>query len=702
MAIIPGSGASIVPIFNDNLSVDSVIVKNGGSGYDENNPPFMRIINCGIPSRPAILEPVIHNGKIVSVKVLDGGAGYNPLRVALNPQVPTGEEQPDPATAEVILKEDGSIDYIKMVKYGDKQYYDVEAEILGAVGGGAVIKAVAQTVTGLAVLNDGSNYETPPALSISGGGGRGAKGVANIDTRGIVSSNVLISNPGQFYLQAPYILLTGGGGLGAKAKAIINQGSISSIQITNPGADYTSPPNVVFARNVKVKRVNRNRQIYNLEKYNLSGLVADIGRDDTDIYLSTTAPYPGSGTILLNKEIIRYTGKTAKKLSGCTRGVNFRYDQRIILDNLQNNPVTGITAYNFNIGDRVIRTIEVASSKIAKVYDWNPVTRELFVIFEVDELAFIDAGSPGERTNVVFDAGVADSSDSFDNPHTIIDEENAIIYKLTQPPSFILDKAFEDIIEFDGDGNGLPDLNNTGTAFENQINLDGGNASTLYGIEETQGGQNTTLFQVGDRIKDSSLPFKIANISDASALSEGVEHYAIIRIEMDTSNPNFFNGINFVVGETVTGANSQVEATVKSWDSVNKILILENPVPYDTGTLEDGVIYEFSSTSTVIDLRIITIGNNYASAPSVTIADTGIFQATATCSLTGDQVTSISVTGGGYGYTSKPTVTFGSGGGGSGAIAEAVLGGERIIGDNGAIWTIKSVNYDTLIRNDEF
>jgi hypothetical protein len=207
---------------------------------------------------------------------------------------------------------------------------------------------------------------------------------------------------------------------------------------------------------------------------------------------------------------------------------------------------------------------------------------------------------------------------------------------------------------------------------------------------------------VGDRIKDSSLPFKIANISDASALSEGVEHYAIIRIEMDTSNPNFFNGINFVVGETVTGANSQVEATVKSWDSVNKILILENPVPYDTGTLEDGVIYEFSSTSTVINLRIISIGNNYASAPSVTIADTGIFQATATCSLTGDQVTSISVTGGGYGYTSKPTVTFGSGGGGSGAIAEAVLGGERIIGDNGAIWTIKSVNYDTLIRNDEF
>lgn len=70
--------------------------------------------------------------------------------------------------------------------------------------------------------------------------------------------------------------------------------------------------------------------------------------------------------------------------------------------------------------------------------------------------------------------------------------------------------AFEDTAEFDGDGNGLPDLVNTGTTFENQISLDGGIPSTLYGIEETQGGQNTTLFVPGDQIKDSSQPFKIA------------------------------------------------------------------------------------------------------------------------------------------------------------------------------------------------
>jgi hypothetical protein len=701
MAIVPGSGAVIIPKFNDELGVDSVVVKSGGSGYSESTPPLLRISNCGIPIRDAELEPVIHNGKIVSVKVLDPGLGYNPLRIEFSAQVPEGGEQPDPASAEVILKDDGTIDYIKMVKYGDKHFYNVDAQVFGGLGGGAVVKAVSQTLTGLSILNAGSNYETPPALSISGGGGRGGRGVANIDTNGIVSPEVVLSNPGQFYLQTPYVLLVGGGGSGAKAKAVIDQGSITNIEITNPGSGYVSAPRVVFARNVKVKRTARNRQAYNLQKYDLTGLVADIGRDDTDIYVSTTSPFPGSGTILLDKEIIRYTGKTSKKLTGCTRGVNFRYDQRIILDALQNDPVTGITAYNFNIGDRIIRTIESSTNKIAKVYDWNSTTRELFVIFEVDELAFIDAGSPGERTNIVFDAGISDSSDAFDLPHIVVDKQNSILYRLTQPLSFTLNKSFRDTDEFDGAGNGLPDLINVGTAFENQISLDGGVPSTLYGIEETQGGQNTTLFQVGDKIKDSSTPFKIANISDASALSEGVEHYSYLTVKMDMRNSSNYNGVNFVVGETVTGTESQIQATVVSWNSSTQTLVLRNPIPYDTGNINDGILYEFSSNSTVIDIRVISIGNNYLTAPTVNIEDSGVLLAAATSSLTADQVTSISVNSGGYGYTSTPEITF-SGGSGTGAVAEAILGGEKIIGDNGASWRILTIDYNTLARNDDF
>ena len=416
--------------------------------------------------------------------------------------------------------------------------------------------------------------------------------------------------------------------------------------------------------------------------------------------MSTTNSYPGSGVVLLEKELIRYTGKDANRLTGCTRGLNFRYDQRVVLDNAQNDPETQISAYEFNIGDRIIRTQESASSKIAVVYDWIPQTRELFIVFQIDELAFIDAGTPGERSAVVFDGGIADSSSTFELPHIIIDSEGSVIYQLTEPPSILLDKAFEDDNELDGAGDGYPDLVNTGTSYNNQINLDAGNSSTLYGIEETVGGTNTTLFVPGDTIKDSSVPFKTPTITDAGLLNEGVEHAAFIQMTMDMRNANNYNGIDFVPGETITGVDSLIEATVVSWNPNTKILVVNNPVPYDTGDPEIGFIYEFSSNSTITDIRILDTGNSYTSPVTVNIP-TSIVNASATAQLTADQITNITVDVGGYGYTSAPAITFTSGSG-SGAIAQAILGGEKIAGGNGGLWRILSVDYLTRVRNDKF
>lgn len=702
MAIVPGSGAIIRPVFNQNFGVDSVIVEDGGSGYLASSPPQLIVSNCGQPIRDARLKPVIDDsGKITAVLVLDPGEGYDPLRINLTPLVPEGaDEIPEPAKAEVILKDDGSVDYIKVLQPGDRHFYDVNASIIGGEGSGASAVAVSKTVTGLAVLSEGVGYEEPPTLTIDGGGGTGASGVAEIETTGIVDG-FTISDAGQFYLTAPYILLVGGGGLGARARAEINQGSISRIVVENPGRGYTSAPRVIFARKVKLKKVSRNRQAYNSEFYNIAGITKNVARDDTTVYVSSTDAFPGSGVILLEKELIRYTGKNNNALTGCTRGINFRYDQRIVLDDLQVDE-NGVSTYEFSIGDRVIRAIENASNKIAVVYDWNPITRELYIVFEVDELAFIDAGSPGEKTNVVFDAGLSDSSNSIEFPHIIINDENGVIFKLTEPPTFESGKAFEDILELNGAGDGLPDLYNTGTSFENQINLDGGKASTLYGIEETVGGQNTTLFQIGDTVKDSSLPAKSATVFDASQLSEGIDHIASIKVKMDIRNPSNFNSLNYILNETVTGVNSGVQATVVAWDPITYELTLQSIVPYDTGIPEIGSIYEFSDKSTITDIRVLDIGNNYTSTPTVNIASTGILDASATAVLLADQVESISVSNGGYGYETAPSITF-SGGGGSGAVAQAILGGEKLTGTtSGASWRILSTTYLVEIRDDVF
>jgi hypothetical protein len=79
------------------------------------------------------------------------------------------------------------------------------------------------------------------------------------------------------------------------------------------------------------------------------------------------------------------------------------------------------------------------------------------------------------------------------------------------------------------------------------------------------------------------------------------------------------------------------------------------------------------SGASVASVTVTAGGSGYTSAPTVVFTGGGGTGAAATATITGDAVTSVTVTDGGYGYTSPPTVSF-SGGGGTGAAADAVLG----------------------------
>ena len=327
-------------------------------------------------------------------------------------------------------------------------------------------------------------------------------------------------------------------------------------------------------------------------------------------------------------------------------------------------------------------------------------------------MAFIDGGIPSTEDAIVqFDAGVAASAPSGFDPHVILDSTGDSIALLTDPIGTLADKKFQDILPT-SDGDGIPDLVNTGTDFLNQISLDGGIYNSLYGIEETLGGQNTTLFQVGDNIKDASVPFKYATVSTAGGLSEGVAHTSLINLHLDA---DFGNGMNFSVDEVVTGSVSGVRGTCVSWNPTTQILQVKDIVPYNTGNVNVGIggyLYEFSHNSTVVDFYIQNAGTNYTAAPTIAVENTGDIQATGTVNLTtaGDQVKSISITNGGYGiqqtvdgsYAVHPTVTFtndGSDTTGSGAVAQAILGGENAVGNGGATYRIKSIDYQAIVRS---
>lgn len=589
---VPGSGASIEPIFNSTYGVKDVFVVNGGSGYDASDPPKLTIGNCGTPVRDAVLRPVINTaGEIQAVEVLDPGEGYSPLRLIIE----STDEGAFGATGDVFLNATGGIDYIQVRSNGDSYFGGTTARIEGGGGAGSELVPITGSVTGLSLENVGRNYTRQDvALVIGGGGGEGATGVAEVNEFGQIE-NINISNPGEFFETPPIVQLIGGGGSGAAADAVINLGRIESINITNPGGGYTSPPQVIFARNTNLVRTARNRQSLNSTVFNITGLTGDIAESDTTINVETTAAFPGSGKALVGREIFRYTSKTATQFKGVTRGVNFKFDQKIRLDNLQDDPNTGLTGYEFNINDRVRRLSESSDNKIAIVYDWRPETRDLYLVFQVDELAFIDAGRSTEESKIVaFICGVASSSGTGVEPHVLVESEGNDIVLFTNPLSVLPDRVFEDNDELEGAGDGIPDLINTGTDFEFETSLDGGVASSLYGIEETIGGQNTTLLAVGDKIYDGNTTPLVATVQSAGALGDGDQHDAIITVV-----GNNWSIPNFVAGETVTGGTSGVVATVDSFTATATgygtgyiTLVLRDPVG-------NGNVFKFTNGETL-------------------------------------------------------------------------------------------------------
>ena len=585
---VPGSGAAIEPVFNSVFGVKDVIVTNPGSGYDANDPPRLVIGNCGTPIRDAVLRANIGvNGDLLSVDVVDPGEGYDPLRL----EVTSPDSGVVEADANLVLKTDGSggIQTVQVTQPGDG-YFNASAEIKGGGGSGAELVPVTGGVTGLAIEGKGRNYDLGDiTLVISGGGGDGASGVAEVNQFGSVTG-INISNPGEFFETPPIIQLIGGGGSGATAEAKIALGKITEINILNPGGSYVSPPQVIFTRDTNLIRTQRNRTSLESDLYNVTALLRNAAAADTVLYVQTTDAYPGSGKFQIGSEIVRYTGKTPISFTGCTRGLNFRYDQRIVLDALADSG--GQSGYNFTVSDRIRRVEEDKTNKVAVVYDWNKVTKELFLIFEVDELAFIDGGRSNEKTAVIqFIAGVASSTETGEAPHVLVEQQNSNIVLFTSPLGLLENFAFEDDDELDGAGDGIPDLVNTDTDYENEISLDGGIASSLYGIEETVGGQNTTLFQQGDELYDSSLVPLVATVSTAGALGDGLAHSATSKVIAKS-----WNNVNYIVGEIVTGGSTGVTGKVVSFNNA-----------YSTGyveiTLEDltnnGNTYQFTTSDTL-------------------------------------------------------------------------------------------------------
>jgi hypothetical protein len=264
-----GSGAIIVPTVNPSR-ISSIVVTDPGSGYNANPRVMAGITHVGnavvsggaivgvtpVDSAPsfsaaplltvsagsgtnAAITATLTPPPVASVRVTNGGSGYNPVSVTI-------EGDGSGATAQATVS-GGSITAITITNKGSGYTTDPQIVIPAPFSSSGVQATAACTllggrVTAINITNPGSGYLDIPVV-FTGGDGSGARAVA-FSRAGVIESAHLIS-AGTGYTSEPEVEV-GGDGTGADLKVLLNDRSVTDLTVTEAGSGYaTDQPPVV-------------------------------------------------------------------------------------------------------------------------------------------------------------------------------------------------------------------------------------------------------------------------------------------------------------------------------------------------------------------------------------------------------------------------------------------------------------------------
>ena len=274
-----GIGAAATAQFDSDLgAVTGVTVTNEGSGF--RTPPFVNFIGGG-PARAGVWNKHIIGGKITKVTVRDPGAGYTKA-----PLVTIAGGRGEGATAIAEIDEDGGELVAVTVTEGGGGYERVivdltndcaEEHARAQINPGDIVDGSIDKVT---VVDAGQGYTKAPTVTITGGGGDGARATARIDENGKLAAvtvcergsgysslkvefsdvsakaaaqalvdpedivdgkihKVTVVEAGNGYTKAPTVTISGGSGEGAKAIATIDEkGKLAAVTVTEGGSGY--------------------------------------------------------------------------------------------------------------------------------------------------------------------------------------------------------------------------------------------------------------------------------------------------------------------------------------------------------------------------------------------------------------------------------------------------------------------------------
>ena len=184
-----------------NGSVTNVYIKNKGEGYSANTAIVVTKSGSNdpnVPFRDAVLFPLIVDGKISKIRVLDPGTGYTtqPTVQIISETTPT-----TPASIEVVVT--GSIYKVNVDNSGSLYTQDPEYRISKGSGASGLLTIENGQITDINLVNGGQFYKSAPKVTIidSTGGGVGAEIIAEFNSAQGVVTNFIITNSGLNYNQ---------------------------------------------------------------------------------------------------------------------------------------------------------------------------------------------------------------------------------------------------------------------------------------------------------------------------------------------------------------------------------------------------------------------------------------------------------------------------------------------------------------------
>jgi len=241
-----GSGAEAVATVGANGAITGITVTNGGSGYSNAS------VNIVGPGTGATAKAtIVKRGAVVSITLNSFGAGYTAPTVSFSGGSGSGASATAYGGVNQVTVTDGGAGYtMPTVDFdlpdgpdGIQAQGHVASLALGDTFDGMNADGSIKS-NGVIVDSPGSGYSTAPKVAIHNGTlFDPISGATSAIAKSTLSlSSIVIDSSGANYKTAPGVTITDsiGNGSGATATAAIDNGVVSSIQITKPGEGYVT------------------------------------------------------------------------------------------------------------------------------------------------------------------------------------------------------------------------------------------------------------------------------------------------------------------------------------------------------------------------------------------------------------------------------------------------------------------------------